>query len=394
MNYNFDQLAVRDSFGSMKLMETPEAVTLLDGITFCGAEMDFATAPEVIEALQKRALNGLYGYTLADDAYMNSIISWMKRRRGWDVQREWIIPSNGTLHAIGSIIKAFTNTQDGIIIQPPIYMLYERVIKSNNRKVVLNPLQYDEGNYSINWVQLEQVMAEPTNKVMIICNPHNPISKIWSDDVLLHIVELARKHDVLLISDEIFAEIVFNQHKVTPLLQIKGAVECSIVLTSIGKSFNFTGFSHANAIIPSAHIREQYMEQRKADHYGSLNPFIRDAVIAAYGDGEAWFDAMLQYVKGNIDYTVSFFEQYFPDLTISPIEGTYLAWINWKSMNMNDEELERFLIEDAALDVDQGWHFGEGGSSFTRINLATPREELVKALARLRYVKESMSINS
>lgn len=383
MKYNFDQLAIRDGFGNMKLIETPEAVSEHKGITFCGAEMDFPTAPEVVEALKKRAANGLYGYTLADLPYTNSITSWMENRRKWTIEQNWIVPTNGTLSAIGTFLRAFTNKQDGIIIQPPIYMLYERVMTSNERKVIENPLLEIDGNYEINWVQLEQLMSVPTNKVMLICNPHNPISKVWNTDVLTRLVELAKKHGVWLISDEIFAEIVFDGHTVTPLLQINGAQDCSIMLTSIGKSFNFTGFSHANAIIASAEIREKFLMQRRADHYGSLNPFIRDAVIAAYNDGGAWFDEMLIYVKGNIDFVESFLRENCPKIKMSRVEGTYLGWIDWRTLNMNDEQLESFLLQEAAIDVDQGWHFGTGGSGFTRINLATPRKQLENALHRL-----------
>jgi len=387
MKYNFDQLAVRESFGNMKHIGTPATVMERDGITFCGAEMDFPTAPVVIEALIKRAQNGLYGYTLADQKYTDSIISWMRRRRNWEIQKEWIVPTNGTLHAIGSCIKAFSNEQDGVIIQPPVYMLYERVITTNNRIMVVNQLRYEQGIYSIDFEQLEELMSVPSNKIMIICNPHNPVSKVWDDADLSRIVQLAIKYDVILISDEIFAEIVFKGHQTTPLLNIEHANEISVVLTSIGKSFNFTGFSHANAIISSGRIREKFLAQRRIDHYGSMNPFIREAIIAAYEDGDAWFDEMLQYVSKNIEYVEQFFHNHFPEVTVSPIEGTYLAWIDWNNLSLNDDQLERFLLEEAALDLDQGWHFGIGGSGFTRINLATPREQLVNALERLKLTR-------
>lgn len=390
MKYHFDQLAVRETFANMKLIETPSQVIAQDGITFCGAEMDFPTAPAIIDALTRRAQNGLYGYTLADEPYLSSIQNWMQRRRQWNIEKQWIIPTNGTLHGIGTFIKAFTNAGDGVIIQPPVYMLYERVITSNQRTIVRNPLINEHNSYRMDLEQLEQLMAVESNKVMIICNPHNPVSKVWNKEQLTALVKLANRYNVMLISDEIFAEIVFNEHYATPLLQIEGAEDCSVVFTSLGKSFNFTGFSHANVIIASELLREKFLEQRKADHYGSLNPFIREAVIAAYNEGEAWFDAMLQYVQQNIRIFHEFFDMYYPEVSISPMEGTYLAWVNWNVLGLNNAELERFLLEEAALDVDQGWHFGENGSGYTRINLATPREQLVKALERLRLAKPSL----
>jgi len=253
--------------------------------------------------------------------------------------------------------------------------------------MVVNQLRYEQGIYSIDFSQLEELMSIPSNKIMIICNPHNPVSKVWNDADLSRIVQLAIKYEVILISDEIFAEIVFKGHQTTPLLNIEHANEISVVLTSIGKSFNFTGFSHANAIISSGRIREKFLAQRRIDHYGSMNPFIREAIIAAYEDGDAWFDQMLEYVSKNIEYVEQFFHNHFPEVTVSPIEGTYLAWIDWNKLSLNDDQLERFLLEEAALDLDQGWHFGIGGSGFTRINLATPREQLVNALERLKLTR-------
>lgn len=392
MSSYFDQLAMRESYGNMKWMVTPREVTMQDGITFCGAEMDFRTAPPVIEALVKRAQNGLYGYTLADEHYLVAVVGWMKRRRAWDIRQDWIIPTNGTLHSIATAIRAFTKPGDGVIIHNPVYMLYERMISNNGRTIVRNELLYRNGSYDMDFAELERLMADPQNKMFILCNPHNPIAKVWNDSYLKELLRLARKHQVMVISDEIFAEIVFDGHRTTPLLQHADLEDDVIVLTSIGKSFNFTGFSHANAIIAKEELRSKFNEQKRIDHYGSLNPFIRDAVIAAYTEGDTWFDEMLQYVAGNISYVQQFLQQHMPSIQMTRMEGTYLAWMDWSALDLSEQELQHFLLVEAGLDLDQGASFGSMGRGFTRMNLATPRKELVLALERLKQALQARTI--
>lgn len=384
MQYAFDQLVDKRGSGNMKYLRTPRTVKDAKAITYSGAEMDFPTAPAVISALRSRAESGLYGYTLPDEAYISALINWMSRQRDWQVKEEWIVPTYGTLHAINLAIRAFTRVGDGVIIQPPVYMQYSGSIHYNNRKQVDNPLQFIDGQYHMDFADLEKVMSNPSNKLMILCNPHNPIGKVWGEETLSHVAQLAHRHGVQVISDEIFGEIVFNGNRTIPFNEIEHGGD-AIVCTSMGKTFNFTGFSHANLIIPSGEVREKMTVQRDREHYGSLNPFMRDALIAAYTGGAEWFDEMLQYVYKNYQVLKTFFAQRMPMVTPCRMEGTFLTWIDWSGLNLDDDELNRFLVEEAYLLTDRGTHYGAGGENFTRMNMATPLEQMKTSLDLLDY---------
>lgn len=384
MEYDFDTLADRLNSGNMKHMDTPDQVLEAGGVSYCGAEMDFKTAPAIVEALVAKARNGLYGYTLADDEYLSAIVGWMRSRRGLEAEKDWIVPTYGTLQSIAAAIRAFTAEGEGIVIQPPVYLLYERVIERNGRRVAANPLICEQGRYRMDYEGLEILFAREDTKLMILCNPHNPIGKIWGRDDLAKVAELAEKHGVIVISDEIFAEVAFGGRTTVSYLDVPGGANHGIAATSLGKSFNFTGFSHANMLIASPELREKFRKQRNSDHYGSMNPFVREALIAAYSDGGGWLDAMLLYVEANIKLVGDFLERHLPQVTVSEAQGTFLVWIDWNALGMDEDGLHRFLRDEAGLDLDRGSVFGEGGYGFTRMNLATPRGLLEAALERLR----------
>ena len=381
MDYEFDKLADRSGTGNEKYDGLSEAFKKAGAISYSGAELDVKTAPCIREALAKRALDGIYGYTRADEKYMNAVIGWMKACRDWDIKEEWIVPSYGTMQAICTAIRAFTKEGDGIIVQPPVYLLYSREIERTGRKVADNPLIYDNGVYSMDFDGLEEVMAQEKNKLMILCNPHNPIMDIWDRDVLERVVELADKHNVIVVSDEIFAEHSYGG-RVTPYSEV-GAGHC-IVTTSLGKAFNFTGSSHANAVIPDEKIREAYIKQRNADHFGSIDPFIYTALTAAYcKDGKEWIEALLEYSAENERIIKEFFAEHFPEVTICRHRAGTLLWIDLNSFGMSEEELQGFLKDEALILADTGSIYGHGGSCFIRMEIGTPRGILVKALERL-----------
>lgn len=383
MKYDFDTLADRLNCGNMKYLDTPDSVLKAGGVSYCGAEMDFKTAPVIIEALTEKARNGLYGYTIPDDEYWNAIVYWMKSRRNFEISREWIVPTYGTLQSIASAIRAFSGEGEGIVIQPPVYLLYSKVIERNNRTIVNNPLIYEAGSYRMDLAGLEKAFAQEHTKIMILCNPHNPIGKVWDEETLSKVAELANRYGILVISDEIFGEIVFEHHYTVPYLKVAGADQHAIVTTSLGKVFNFTGFAHSNVLIASQQVRERFVKQREIDHYGSINPFMREALVAAYMLGGEWVDEMLAYVYDNVKLVCGFFEKHLPRVKVAEPQGTFLIWIDWNGLALNEDELTEFLKEEAALDLDRGSLFGEGGSCFTRMNMASPRKQLEQSLERL-----------
>lgn len=390
MDYEFDRLVDRSCTGNEKFDGLNERFTKAGAISYSGAELDVKTAPCIREALAKRALDGIYGYTKADGRYMNAVIRWMKMCRNWDIKEEWIVPSYGTIQAICTAIRAFTDKGDGVIVQPPVYLLYDREIGRTGRRTVNNPLKYDNGVYSMDFDDLERVMSDEKNKLMILCNPHNPIMDIWDRDVLEKVAALAEKYGVIVISDEIFAEHSYDV-PVTPYAEV-GAGHC-IVTTSLGKAFNFTGSSHANAIIPNKKIREAYIEQRNADHFGSIDPFIYTALTAGYSkEGLDWIKALLEYSAENERIIKEFFAENFPEVTICRHRAGTLLWIDLRSFGMEENELQSFLKDEALFLADTGSIYGQGGECFIRMEIGTPRHILVEALDRLADAAERKGI--
>ena len=348
-----------------------------------GAQLHLKTAPCIIDALKRRAESGLYGWTASDvPQYLQAVQTWMQEVRGWNIEREWIVPSYGTLQAISAAIRAFTRPGDGVILQSPAYVLYDRVLNHTGRKKVCNALIYDGGRYRMDFENLESLMAFPENKLMILCNPHNPIMDYWEKEDLRRISALAKNYHVLVVADEIFAEHVFSDKPMTPYAAVEGAEDNCIVCTSLGKSFNFTGTSHANVIIPDKTIRERYRRQRDEDHYGSLSPFVYSALLAAYTpEGKVWIDALLAFVEENIRITEGFFSRHFPGAVVCRHRAGSLIWVDLRGIGTMEQV--RRLFETARVSVDDGSQYGAEGTGFARIQLGVPRTELLRTLERL-----------
>ena len=392
MNYDFDILVDRRFTGNEKHDSLDERFIAEGAISYSGAELDVKTAPCIREALAKRAMDGIYGYTKADGRYMDSVVKWMKTFRDWDIDEEWIVPTYGTMQSICTAIRAFTEKGDGVIVQPPVYLLYYREIERTGRKIVYNPLVYNDGVYSMDFENLDTVMSEEKNKLMILCNPHNPIMDVWDRDTLEKVAELAGKHNIIVVSDEIFAEHTYCG-PVTPYAEV-GAEHC-IVTTSLGKAFNFTGSSHANAVIPDERIRQAFIEQRNEDHYGSVDPFIYTALTAAYSDeGKKWIDALLEYSAENEKIIKAFFAEHFPRIKVCRHRAGTLLWIDLRSLGMKENELQNFLREEALFLADTGSIYGPGGECFIRMEIGTPRGILTKALDRLLKAAEKRNLVS
>jgi len=258
------------------------------------------------------------------------------------------------------------------------------IVTHNDRVVVNNPLIEEGGRYSIDFGDLELKMSCPRNKLLVLCNPHNPISKVWGRSDLKRIADLANRYGVKVFSDEIFAEITFDGHEAIPYCAVPGADRNGMVCTSLGKAFNLTGVNHANVMIPDEALREQYAKQRKADHFGSIDPFFYAALRAAYSpSGLDWLAQMKSYVYDNYLLIRRFFEEHLPMLGISPLEGSFAIWIDFRAMGMDDDTLRHFLEHDALLYLDPGTQYGPAGSGFCRMNIASPRAYINKSLDKL-----------
>ena len=378
MNFDFETMV---DLADIDLGRTyHEDITVMSG-----AQLHFKTAPCVIKALTARAQSGIYGWTGSDyPEYRAAIQNWMQDVRHWSLEPQWIVPTYGTLQAMCCAIRAFTKEDEGVIIQPPVYVLYDRVLARTRRKKVCNPLLYKDGCYSMDFENLECLMAQPENKLMILCNPHNPIMSVWAKEDLEKVAALAKKYAVVVVADEIFAEHAFEGSKVYPYAQLEDAQDNCIICTSLGKAFNFTGMSHGNSIIPSDTLRNAFINQRNSDHYGSLDPFMYDAVMAAYSkDGQAWITALIAYVSENIRWVQAYFKEHFPWVTVCQHQAGTLVWVDFRALGLSEEELHRFLKEEAGILADKGSDYGKEGTGFCRMQLGLPRAELQKSFDRL-----------
>lgn len=386
MKYDFDTTVDRRLQGSYKWDTMAKAMgkDAPKTLALSTADMDFVPAPEIVTALQETAAQPIYGYTGPTEEYFDAVISWMKRRHQWTVEKESIALSPGIVAALYYVLHAFTQPGDGVIIQTPVYYPFAGSVKATNRKLLVNPLLHEDACYNIDFDDLERKAALPEAKVMFLCSPHNPVGRVWSCEELERIAQICTKNDVLLVSDEIHFDIVFSPYKHTVYANLPDSLtKNSIVCTSPSKTFNLSGMQISNIVIPDKTIRKQFVEASSRCGFHALNSFAYAATVAAYNQAEPWFEAMLDYVHGNEKLIRDYLLKRFPRLTVSPLQGTYLQWIDFSGLGMNYLEREKLLREQAGLFFESGRVFGENGKDFERFNIAYPRSVITNVLQRL-----------
>ena len=347
------------------------------------ADMDFACPPEVVEALKKRVAHPIYGYTVPTEGYHNGLINWMEKRNGWSgIQKDWVLFTPGVVAGFSFAIQAYSQPGDKVIIQPPVYYPFKNQILSNGRQVVVNPLKIVDGNYRMDFEDFEKKIDDKT-KMIILCSPHNPIGRVWKRDELVRLAEICEEKDILIISDEIHSDLILGDIKHTPIAIVsEEAMQRTVTLVAVSKTFNLAGMSTANAIIPNKKLRDAFKAVigKNSTHNNVFGIIAQDA---AYNHGEPWLEELLEYLRGNLKYLKEFLAEKIPGLVVYPLEGTYLAWVDCTSLAMDDEKLNEFMLKKAKLWLDKGTLFGIGGSKFMRINLACPRSILKRALESL-----------
>lgn len=377
MKAHFETPVSRSGIGNMKGgFPCPPGTALLSG-----AEMDFATAPVITHALSAFAARGLYGFTLPDADYRASIQWWMKTMRGMEIAPEDIVPTAGTISALSTALRAFTAPGDGVIIQHPSYSRFDRAIVRNGRRVVSNPMINENGIYHLDFDDLEKKMADPSCRMLVLCNPHNPTGRVFSRAELETIAALAARYNTIVFSDEIFAETTQEKHPCVPYVLLDP--EHGVTSTSLGKAFNFTGVNHANLIIRSERLRDLLRAQQDIDHFGSIDPFFYNALRAAYTpEGAAWIRAL----NAHIADIAALMQRALSDtpIVMSPVEGSFVAWLDCRALGLGDEALEHFLLEKAHIFGDPGFEYGPGGSGFVRLNIATTTDTMQRAMDGLR----------
>ena len=381
---NFDEYVDRSEYPTMKWSTSflAEHFGNEEAIPMSVADMDLRAPSAVIKQLQKRVSHGIYGYEYKPESYFDALVAWYQNRYSWEIAREQIEPSPSILSAIAILINQHSDEGDGIILQPPVFFEFRMVVKSNNRRMVKNPLKLVDGHYQIDFEDLERKASDPNNKVLILCTPHNPVGRVWTTAELKQVAEICRRHDVFVIADEIHGDFVFPPHRFVPYLSITED-ENGAACISPAKTFNISGMVDAITIIPSERYRQQFHEFAHRYQINKVNVFASVATEAAYRDGGEWLDALLAYIQGNVDFIREHLQQNDTGISLIEPEGTFLVWLDFRGLGLDAKALEKFLAREAQIALAPGYWFGREGAGFARMTIGCPRETIQKALDNL-----------
>ena len=346
------------------------------------ADMEFASPPAIIKALEDTARSGLWGYTGWGDRYFNALHGWMASRHGWEVRREWVVRVNGVVQGLNAAVRALTKPGDGIVIQPPVYPPFFRAVRENGRTLVENPLRLENGRYEMDFDDLEEKLARPGVTALILCSPHNPVGRVWTEAELRRVGELCLSHHVLVISDEIHCDLIQPPHRHIPFASLgEEYAQNTVAGTACSKTFSLAGLCCANMLVPDPAKKAALEKEVGRSGCGTFSIFGVRALEAGYEQCGPWLDELIAYVGENYRFLRDFMAAHFPGVFVAPMEGTYLAWVDLRSLGLEAGEQARFLEEEALLYLSHGVPFGAPG--FERFNLACPRAVLCAALDRL-----------
>ena len=348
------------------------------------ADMDFPSPEPVIKALQKRAQHGIFGYTQPDQAYLEAVTGWMKKRHGWHVEESWIVTTQGVVPALHLLVRALTQPGDKILIQRPVYYPFFSAIEKNGCRIVSNSLVMTDGQYRMDYDDLETKAADPDVKLAILCSPHNPVGRVWTREEIQRFGHICLRNHVRVISDEIHGDLVYPGVTFSPFAVADSAFqENTVVCTAPSKTFNLAGLQTSNIFIPDTKIRQKFKESLLANGLFGLNPFGMTACRVAYEEGEPWLEDLLHYLKANLDALINFFDSEIPEIRVIHPEGTYLVWLDCRSLGLDKHQLRNLFLNQARVFLDEGSLFGPEGDGYERINIACPRSLLMEALGRI-----------
>ncbi len=384
MAYNFDEIIERKDTDSLKYdfaarRGKPEGL-----LSLWVADMDFRAPQCVIDALTEKSAHGIFGYSESREDYVEVLQSWFSRRFNWQIQPEWLVKTPGVVFAICAAIRALTQKGDAVLIQQPVYYPFTESITVNHRTLVVNELNFDGSGYTVDYEDFEQKIVHHNVKLFILCNPHNPVGRVWTRKELVRMGDICVKHGVTVISDEIHADFVYPGHKHTIFASLKPEFEdITITCTAPTKTFNLAGLQISNIFVSNRTIRSRIRQEINRCGYSQLNVMGLVACKAAYTKGEDWLEALKDYLAENLKLLRSFLVANIPQIKLIEPQGTYLVWLDCTSLGLSDKALDEFIIHRAKLWLDAGTMFGQGGSGFQRINIACPRSLLQQALEQL-----------
>ncbi|NYV65761.1 pyridoxal phosphate-dependent aminotransferase [Bacillus sp. Gen3] len=385
---NWNDCVVRTGTHSVKWSSIPDPNEI---IPMCIADMDFQVAPEIMQAMVKKAAHGIYGYTTFCDRYYLSIIQWWKKRFDLDIDKEWISFSPGIIPGINILLQILTKPGEHVIVQEPVYYPFYSSIENHQCKIVQNSLVYKNGTYEMDFADLEEKASNPKASVLILCSPHNPVGRVWTIDELNRVAEICLKHNVWIISDEMHGDLVYKGNQHHPLFEVNPKIKNqSIICAAPSKTFNVAGLQTSIIMIPNKDLREQY--QQKLIQFGLMRPnvFGVEGTIAAYESCEYWLEELLVYLEGNLQYVLNYFKTQIPEIIPIQPEATHLIWLDCSQLGMKGEELFQYFLNEAKIKFDEGYKFGQNGDSFVRMNIACPRERLENAMKRIEEAVKSV----
>lgn len=385
MNFDFDTITNRSDSFAAKYELAVKRNKPVDAISLWIADMDFPTAPCILKELNDRVSHGIFGYSRQTERYYNAVKKWFAERHNFEFSEEDIINTPGVCFAISCAIKAYTEKGDGVLIQRPVYYPFFNTINCLDRKVVNSPLIYRNGKYEIDFDDFESKIKNEKPKLFIFCSPHNPGGRVWTKEELMRVSQICLKYNVIVVSDEIHADITFRNHKHTvySLLSEEAALN-SIICTAPSKTFNLAGLQFSNIIIKNKNLRQKFVKEYNCTGYDEPNLMGLAAATAAYENGGEWFDAVKKYIQENIRFTEDFLSENCPRIKVCEPEGTYLVWLDFSDFTeISDAEISKRILYKAKVWLDCGTMFGKEGSKFQRINTATPRSILKEALTRI-----------
>lgn len=380
--YNFDLVTDRRGTNALKLEVLEERYGRPDLLPMWVADMDFESPPCVKEAICERARHGIFGYTCPSPEYYQSIIDWVSGRHGWDIRKEWISFIPGIVKGIAFVIDCFTQPGDKIIIQPPVYHPFRMVTEMHGRQVANNQLVFDGENYRMDFESLRVLTKDA--KVLVLCNPHNPGGRVWTQEELRQVAAICHENKVLVVSDEIHSDLALNGHKHIPFATVSPeAAEGSITFMAPSKTFNIAGIVSSFSVVPNVHLRKKFYDYLKSSELEEGHIFAYLAAEVVYREGGGWLDQMKDYLWENICFTERFFGENMPQVKVIRPQASFLVWLDCRQLGMTQSELVSFFVNDAHLALNDGAMFGPGGEGFMRLNVGTPRIILEKCLKQL-----------
>ena len=382
MSFDWDRTISREGTASVKHDRRAAYFGTADVMPLWVADMDFAVPEAVHQALLERAAHPIYGYSFFPESLYETLIDWLQQRHGWAVQREWIIMAPGVVPSLHAAALAFAEPGQGVIVQPPVYFPFFSSVTTTGRQLVLNPLRLEAGRYHIDFEQLEQCAAAGA-RLLFLCSPHNPVGRVWQAQELQEILRIARHYNLVVLSDEIHADLVYPDYRHTVLAAQARQGERVITAMAPSKTFNIPGLGLSCLIVPNAQDRAALVKVFDSLHLDHCNPFSSVAFEAAYRGGAAWLDSLLQYLQESCDFVGNYLQTHLPQIKLIQPEGTYLLWLDCRDLKRSDEQLRDFFVLRAKVGMNPGNAFGENGSGFMRLNIGAPRSLIKQALQRI-----------